>query len=258
MVFKDSPTRHRLTLLKKREIVELYNLFKLNNSKQNNNQHATKTTIESFILMYSSQIKSINSGIKLNVKNVYKWTKAYERFEYMSWNKRNNVLNVNCNPKLIIDTINFTLTKQNPHYAHLYQLDRSKLVKEQYGIFAKINIDSGTELGFLSGILVANSSVNVLELKLHKFELSEEYHIDCQAYDSCYARYYVSSNDTDKQNVSVMRHAEWSGGDHSRAIYFVASRFIRQNTELVVPTDCRFMDKEVCGMQCNYSVQQSK
>jgi hypothetical protein len=161
--------------------------------------------------------------------SVYRWLKADGRGEFNEWNGQNNLNNVKCKSKKIVKIIGKSLKRKFPDSAVWNKVAKSKSSPEQYGVFAKKLIPSGTMLGFYKGDYVV--SVSPLS-GLHKYKLNDYSHIDGSDFMSCFARYYVSSSKEEKQNVSVERLSEWT--DPNRAVCFIASREISAGSELVI------------------------
>jgi hypothetical protein len=104
---------------------------------------------------------------------------------------------------------------------------------DQHGVIAKKSIPSGTMLGFFKGDYVV--SLGALSGRF-KFALNNFSHVDGSDLLSCFARYYVrSSNNKEKQNVSVERLREWT--DSNRAVCFIAFKDIAAGSELIIATN---------------------
>eukprot|EP01034_Spumella_vulgaris_P024788 gene24788-31166_t len=131
--------------------------------------------------------------------------------------------------------------------ADLIDVVKSPSSPDQYGIVAKEDIPYGTHLGFFKGKLVmgCESIEELLDFHgpFHKsYGLadpngesltgtpSDIRYIDGSAFDSSFARYYVTSPVVSEQNVTVERLADWT--DHNEAISFMANTDIKKDEEL--------------------------
>eukprot|EP01034_Spumella_vulgaris_P040672 gene40672-50324_t len=127
---------------------------------------------------------------------------------------------------------------------NLIEVVKSPSSPDQYGIVSKEDIPYGTHLGFFKGKLVMGSGTieELLDFNgpFHKsYGLadpngeslpSDIRYIDGSAFDSSFARYYVTSPVASEQNVTVERLADWT--DHNEAISFMANTDIKKDEEL--------------------------
>jgi hypothetical protein len=180
-----------------------------------------------------SFLNQFNQGrsVPLDTVTVCRWLRAFQRGEFEDWNGENDLNNLKCKSEKIIKIISKSLKRKFPDSGMLNKVAKSKVSPEQYGVFAKKNIKSGTMLGFFKGEEV----VSVAEVIGPHRKLNDNIHIDGSDYLSCFARYYVSSSQEDKQNVTVQRLTEWS--DWNRAICFIANKNISTGDELIIAPD---------------------
>jgi hypothetical protein len=97
-------------------------------------------------------------SIKLDMPSVYRWLKADCRGDFNEWNGQNNLNNVRCKSKKIVKIIGKYLKRKFPDSAVWNKVAKSKSSPEQYGVFAKKLIHSGTMLGFYKGDYVVSVS----------------------------------------------------------------------------------------------------
>jgi hypothetical protein len=239
MVFKDSPERLRLTLIEKRTVVEEYRKFCANQclTQQSNNvkENRSKTTIMSFITYYNKDKAAKDYH---DEKNIFKWIKADERFEFTDWEGENKLTNRNCtSQKAIVEKINRSLSVSDPDTARWIRIERSKVCKEQYGAIALREIPVDTKLGYFRGKLVVEQTLNLSESNTnynpHRCNITgTTFYVDATAFNSCFGRYFVASHKQDIQNVSVEKSP--AEQDHNQSIRFSTKRKINKDEELVI------------------------
>jgi hypothetical protein len=200
-----------------------------------------KSSIIKFLKDYNNELMDPHD--ELTEKSLYKWIKADQRFEFLEWNGKNDLDKVSCKSKNIIAEINRALKEKDPLTSQLVEVKKSRFSPEHYGVFVKEGekgIAAGTVVGFFQGPLVYTESENTGARggPPFSFGLTNFSYIDGSSFDSCHARYLVTSFTLAEQNVAVFRLP--CDSDHNRAICFVASEYIAPEKELLIPTDCDY------------------
>jgi hypothetical protein len=192
-----------------------------------------------FLEVYNDSLNNNSDG-----KRLYKWLKADQRFEFDRWNDRNDLSKLNCKQRMILFTIDETLKANNPKSGDLMKVVKSPSSPDVYGVVARKMIHCDTFLGFFEGNFVADHDHRSVKGPGKYYGLAnpntDHYeknigHIDGSAFDSCYARYFVSNQLPSLQNVSVVRLKGVT--DCNRAICFVSNGDIAKGTELLIAPD---------------------
>jgi hypothetical protein len=234
--------RHRITLREKKEVVERYITFCTTAQPVDENaivlfdpddeleDERSEKSIKMFLL---TENKLWSQNDQLDMSNVFKWIKAYDRGEYMEWGDINDVEKPNCRSKEIIEHINKLLSASHPTAAEWNKLVKSPSSPDQYGIVAKTHIPEGTLVDFYQGTYFETDE----KVKgLNKFRIDGNRYIDASAeFDSCYARYYNWSTDPSAQNVCVYRLT--GSKDPNRTVCFISNVDIPEGKELIVAHD---------------------
>ncbi len=187
----------------------------------------SEKSIKMFLL---TENKLWSQNDQLDMSNVFKWIKAYDRGEYMEWGNINDIDKPNCRSKEIIEHINKLLDARHPTAAHWNKLVKSPSSPDQYGIVAKITIPEGTLLGFYEGTCF--ETMDIVKGP-NKFKIDGNEYIDAGIeFDSCYARYYNWSTNPKDQNVSVVRLPCLVA--KNRSICFISNVEIPEGKELIV------------------------
>jgi hypothetical protein len=190
--------RNRISLKEKRAVVDRYIIFCTTIQPVNENaillfdpddeleDERSEKSIRMFLL---TENKLWFQNDQLDMSNVFKWIKAYDRGEYLEWGDINDINKLNCRSKDIIDHINKLLIAKYPTEAHWNKLVKSPSSPDQYGIVANTNIPAGTLLGFYEGTYFETTD----KVKgSNKFKIGANMYIDASnEFESCYARYYV-------------------------------------------------------------------
>jgi hypothetical protein len=234
--------RHRITLKEKRAVVDRYIIFCTTAQPVDENaiilydpddeleDERTEKSIKMFLL---TENKLWPPNEKLDMSNVFKWIKAYDRGEYFEWGSINDIDKPNCRSKEIIEHINGLLSAKHPTAAYWNRLVKSPSSPDQYGIVANTRIPAGTLLSFFEGEYFETSE----PVKgANKFKIGENKYIDAAVeFESCYARYYNWSTNLSEQNVCVERLSGWLSPN--RAICFIANVEIAEGKELILAHD---------------------
>jgi hypothetical protein len=189
--------RHRVTLKEKRAVVERYITFCTTAQPLDENavmlfdpddeleDERSEKSIKMFLL---TENKLWPQNDQLDMSNVFKWIKAFDRGEYLEWGDLNDLNKPNCRSKEIIDHINTLLSAAHPTAAHWNKLVKSPSSPDQYGIVARTLIPEGTLLGFYEGTPFETTD----RVKgPNKYKIGENVYIDSSVeFHSCYARYY--------------------------------------------------------------------
>jgi hypothetical protein len=169
-------------------------------------------------------------GHKLDMSNVFKWVKAYNRGEYLEWDGRNDLDRPNCRSKIIIEHIDTLLSDAHRKSANWNELVKSPSSPDKYGVVARRDVPAGTFLGFYQGEHFTSDDI-VKGPDTYKIDATN--YIDASGdFTSCYARFYNWSTTENRQNVTVERLVEWT--DPNKTICFVANKAIKRGTEFVI------------------------
>lgn len=171
---------------------------------------------------------------ELEMSNIFKWVKAFERGEFQEWGGINDLDRPNCRSRQIIAHINKLLQTKHPYEAQWHKLVKSPSSRDQYGMVARTLIPAGTLLGFFKGDVIKLEEDEKMKGS-HKYLISPDTYIEGAEFDSCYARYYNSSTQVTKQNVCVERLPDWK--NPQRAVCFVANTEIAAGHELIIAFD---------------------
>jgi hypothetical protein len=170
---------------------------------------------------------------QLDMSNVFKWIKAFDRGEYLEWGDMNDLNKPNCRSKEIIDHINTLLSAAHPTAAQWNKLVKSPSSPDQYGIVARTRIPAGTVLGFYEGTPFETTEI---VKGPNKYKIGENKYIDASIdFHSCYARYYNWSTNPSLQNVCVYRIPD--AIDENRTVCFISNIDIPEGKELIVAHD---------------------
>jgi hypothetical protein len=233
--------RIRITLKEKRAVVHRYITFcasarpvdakaiQLYDPDDELEDERSENSVKMFLL---TENKLWLQNDQLDMSNVFKWIKAYERGEYLEWGDINDINKLNCRSKEIIEHLNKLLSAKHPVEAHWIKLVKSPSSPDQYGIIANTRIPAGTLLGFYEGAYFETTD----EVRgSNKFKICANMFIDAFEFDSCYARYYNWSTNPSAQNVCVERLFGWVNSN--RAICFISNVDIPEGNELILGHD---------------------
>jgi hypothetical protein len=241
--------RHRITLKEKRAVVDRYIMFCTTTSsaqQQSVNESAnllydpddelederSKKSIKMFLQNTENKLCPPNEQ-QLDMSNVFKWIKAYDRGEYFEWGIINDTDKLNCRSKEIIEQINKLLSAKHPTAAHWNRLVKSPSSPDRYGIVANNPIPTGTILGFFEGAYVETTE---FVKGANMFKIGKNTYIDASVeFESCYARYYNWSTKPNEQNVCAVRLSGWLSPN--RSVCFVANNEISKGKELILAHD---------------------
>ena len=173
----------------------------------------------------------------LEMSNIFKWVKAFERGEFQSWGGINDLTRPNSKSKQIIAHLNTLLQTKHPYEAQWHRLVKSPSSPDQYGMIARKQIPAGTLLGFFKGEVMDLEDEEKMKGS-HKYLITDNTYIEGADFDSCYARYYNCSTQVENQNVCVERLPNWT--NPQRAVCFVANNEIAAGTELIIAYDQGF------------------
>ena len=228
-------SRKRLRLCDKKEIVDCFHTFVVDNSSI---VSTTETSMKAFVKEYNNELHST----KISLSNLSKWVKAEKRGEYMTWNQINRLeAYISHNSKILLG-IDFTLKQRDIYHAVYNRVAKSPSLPDEYGMVARKFTPAGTFLGFYKGEVVDGLEASKRSPE-YMFIIGKNKFIDARDYKSCYARYYNCAMKSSDQNVSVER-IEWT--NPQKAICFIANRDVAQGEEFLISYGSSYWEAAVC------------
>ena len=228
-------SRKRLRLCDKKEIVDCFHTFVVDNSSI---VSTTETSMKAFVKGYNNELHST----KISLSNLSKWVKAEKRGEYMTWNQINRLeAYISHNSKILLG-IDFTLKQRDIYHAVYNRVAKSPSLPDEYGVVARKFTPAGTFLGFYKGEVVDGLEASKRSPE-YMFIIGKNKFIDARDYKSCYARYYNCAMKASDQNVSVER-IEWT--NPQKAICFIANRDVAKGEEFLISYGSSYWEAAVC------------
>jgi hypothetical protein len=199
----------------------------------------SERSIKSFLKIENQNYQWLDEPLQL--ANVFKWLRAYDRGDFHDWGGINNLNKPNAHSKKILHVINDTLKAKFPILKYHQKVVKSKYSPDQYGVVARQEIPPGTFLGFFQGEVKSKTDVTYQPpsgpYAFTTVEGVNSVYVDnSDDFTACYARFYSSSTKEDTQNVTVFRITTESA-DPNKTICFVANKTIPPGGEFVIGVD---------------------
>jgi hypothetical protein len=228
-------SRKRLRLCDKKEIVDCFQTFVIENSSV---LSTTETSMKAFVKQYNNELHST----RISLSNLSKWVKAEKRGEYLEWNRINRLESYISNKNKILLGLDFALKQRDMYHAVYNRVAKSPSLPVEYGVVARKFTPAGTFLGFYKGEVVDGLEACKRSPE-YMFIIGKNKFVDARDYMSCYARYYNCAMKASDQNVSVER-IEWT--NPQKAICFIANRDVAQGEEFLISYGSSYWEAAVC------------